>query len=60
MMNEEIQSYLRYHPNWYLTLSRYPQTYLQLVQEYKDSKNRQFIDKLEQVSMFLNLIEMMM
>ena len=49
MMNEEIRYYLRYHPHWYIVLSRYPQEYGRLVQEYKDEKNQQFIDKIDQV-----------
>lgn len=60
MMNEELKYYLRYHPNWYLVLSRYPQKYDYLVQEYKDSKNQQLIDKIDQVSMLINMLEMMM
>ena len=44
MMNEEIRYYLRYHPNWYIVLSRY----------------QQFIDKIDQVSMLINMVEMMM
>ena len=60
MMNEELRYYLRYHPSWYLVLSRYPQKYDQLVLEYKDSKNQQFIDKIDQVSMLINMVEMMM
>ena len=59
MMNEEIRYYLRYHPNWYIVLSRYPQ-YEHLIQEYKDGKNQQFIDKIDQVSMLINMVEMMM
>lgn len=60
MMDKEIRYYLRFHPEWYLTLSRYPQEYERLVQTYKEDKNKQFIDKIEQVSMVLNMIEMMM
>ena len=60
MMNEEIRYYLRYHPNWYIVLSRYPQEYEHLIQEYKDGKNQQFIDKIDQVSMLINMVEMMM
>ena len=57
---EEIRYYLRYHPNWYIVLSRYPQEYEHLIQEYKDGKNQQFIDKIDQVSMLINMVEMMM
>lgn len=60
MMNEELKYYLRYHPDWYIVLSRYPQKYDYLVQEYKDSKNQQLIDKIDQVSMLINMVEMMM
>lgn len=60
MMNDEIRYYLRSHPNWYLVLSRYPQNYEYLNQEFKDEKNKQFIDKIDQVSMMINMIEMMM
>ena len=56
----EIRYYLRYHPNWYIVLSRYPQEYEHLIQEYKDGKNQQFIDKIDQVSMLINMVEMMM
>lgn len=59
-MNDQIRYYLRYNPKWYLILSRYPKEYLRLVQEYKDGKNKAFIDKIEQVSMLINMIEMMM
>ena len=38
-MNEEIRYYLRYHPHWYIVLSRYPQEYGRLVQEYRSSFN---------------------
>lgn len=50
-MNDQIRYYLRYNPKWYLILSRYPKEYSRLVQEYKDGKNKAFIDKIEQVSM---------
>lgn len=59
-MNDQIRYYLRYNPKWYLILSRYPKEYSRLVQEYKDVKNKAFIDKIEQVSMLINMIEMMM
>ena len=59
-MNDQIRYYLRYNPKWYLILSRCPKEYSRLVQEYKDGKNKAFIDKIEQVSMLINMIEMMM
>lgn len=37
-MDDQLRYYLRYHPHWYLILSRYPQEYNRLIQEYKDEK----------------------
>lgn len=48
MMDNQLRYYLRYHPHWYLILSRYPQEYSHLIQEYRDEKNQHFIDKIEQ------------
>ena len=59
-MDDQLRYYLRYHPHWYLILSRYPQEYNRLIQEYKDEKNQHFIDKIEQVSMLINMVEMML
>ena len=59
-MNDEIRYYLRYHPHWYIVLSRNPQDYEYLLQAYKDEENKQFIDKIDQVSMLVNMLEMMM
>lgn len=60
MMNDQLRYYLRYNPKWYIILSRNPNEYDHLVQEYKDGKNQAFIDKIDQVSMLINMIEMMM
>ncbi len=60
MMNDQLRYYLRYNPKWYIILSRNPSEYDHLVQEYKDGKNQAFIDKIDQVSMLINMIEMMM
>ncbi|WP_294578384.1 YlbE-like family protein [uncultured Thomasclavelia sp.] len=59
-MNDDLRYYLRYHPKWYLILSRSPGEYERLLQEYKDDKSQAFINKIEQVSLFLNMIEMML
>ena len=34
--------------------------YVLTIQEYKDEKNQQFINKIDQVSMLINMVEMMM
>lgn len=60
MMNDQLRYYLRYHPQWYIILSRYPQQYKKLLREYKEEKNQNFINKIDQVSMLLNMVEMML
>lgn len=60
MMNDQLRYYLRYHPQWYIILSRYPQQYKKLLREYKEEKNQNFINKIDQVSMLLNMMEMML
>lgn len=59
-MNDQLRYYLRYHPQWYIILSRYPQQYKKLLREYKEEKNQNFINKIDQVSMLLNMVEMML
>lgn len=46
MMNEQLRYYLRYHPQWYIILSRYPHEYERLIQEYKDEKINNLLIKL--------------
>ena len=59
MMDNQLRYYLHYSGSWYLILSRYIQEYSHLIQEYRDEKNQHFIDKIEQVSMLINMVEMM-
>ena len=59
-MDDQLRYYLRYHPHWYLILSRYPQEYNRLIQEYKDEKNQHFIDKIKQITKIINMVEMML
>lgn len=58
-MKDEIRYYLRFHPGWYLILSRYPERYYDLMDEIKDSQHGQLIDKLDKISLFINMMEML-
>lgn len=60
MMNNEIRQYIRFHPRWFVILSRYPERLPELIEIYKEQNNQTFGSKIEQISMILNMMEMMM
>lgn len=60
MMNDELKQYIRYHPRWFVILSRYPEKRGELVDIYKEETNQTIGSKIEQISMILNMMEMMM
>lgn len=60
MMNKEIRYYLRHNPRWFIEISRYPNRKEEMIQQYKDENNLTFTSKVEQLSMILNMVEMMM
>ncbi len=57
-MNPEVIEYLRNHPHWYITLSRYPESYYDLVAEIERQNHSSFGDKLDKVSLFIQMLEM--
>lgn len=59
-MNDEIRQYVRFHPRWFVILSRNPERMTELVSLYKEENNQTFVSKIEQISMLLNMMEMMM
>lgn len=59
VMNEEIIQYLRNHPHWYINLSRYPESYYDLISEIEGQKHSTFADKLDKVSLFIQMLEML-
>lgn len=59
VMNQEIIEYLRNHPHWYITLSRYPESYYDLMNEIESQKHSSFLDKLDKVSLFIQMLEML-
>lgn len=51
---------MRMHPKWYLIISRYPEEYQTLLQQYKVENKLTFADKIEKVGMFLQMMEMLL
>lgn len=51
---------MRLHPKWYLILSRYPEEYPTLLEQYKLENKITFADKIEKVGTLLQMLEMML
>ena len=47
MIDEDIRMYLRLHPKWYLILSRYPQEFPTLLEEYRVENKLTMADRIE-------------
>lgn len=60
MINDEIRMYLRLHPKWYLILSRYPQEFPTMIEQYKVENKLTFADRIEKVGIMLQMIEMLL
>ena len=60
MINDEIRMYLRLHPKWYLILSRYPQEFPTMIEQYKVDNKLTFADRIEKVGTMLQMIEMLL
>ena len=60
MINDEIRMYLRLHPKWYLILSRYPQEFPTMIDQYKVENKLTFADRIEKVGTMLQMIEMLL
>lgn len=60
MIDQELKLYMRLHPKWYLILSRYPQEYSTLLQQYKLENKLTFADRIEKVGTVLQMIEMLL
>lgn len=58
MINDELKMYMRMHPKWYLILSRYPEEYVSLLEEYKLENKLTLADKIERVGTLLQMVEM--
>lgn len=58
MTNDELRTYLRFNPKWYIILSRYPDMYLELYNQYKIENRLTLADKIEKIGMLLSMIDM--
>ena len=47
-------------PKWYLILSRYPQEYPTLLQQYKLENKLTFADRIERVGTLLQMLDMLL
>lgn len=59
-MNSELLMYMRQNPRWYVILSREPQRISELQEIYKEETNQTFIARVEQLSMILNMMELLL
>ena len=60
MIDQDILMYIRMNPKWYLILSRYPSEYNTLLKQYKIETKSTINDKLDKLSMVLQMLEMML
>lgn len=60
MINDEVRMYLRLHPKWYLILSRYPQEFPTMLEQYKIENKLTLADRIEKVGTMLQMLEMLL
>jgi len=60
MISDEIRMYMRMHPKWYLILSRYPEEFPTLKEQYKVENKLTVADRIEKVGTILQMLEMLM
>ena len=60
MIDHDLLLYVRMNPKWYLILSRYPNEYETLLKQYKIETKSTINDKLDKLSMVLQMLEMML
>jgi len=58
MIDENLRQYLRTHPKWYLILSRYPEHYQEIYEQYKIENRLTLADRIEKIGMMISMIEM--
>jgi hypothetical protein len=54
----DLKEYMRYHPKWYLIISRYPKMYEELKEQYKIENKLTLADSIEKVGMMLSMIDL--
>ena len=60
MIDEDIRMYLRLHPKWYLILSRYPQEFPTLLEEYRVENKLTRADRIEKIGTMLQMLEVLL
>ena len=60
MIDEDIRMYLRLHPKWYLILSRYPQEFPTLLEEYRVENKLTMADCIEKIGTMLQMLEVLL
>ncbi|MEG0366340.1 MAG: YlbE-like family protein [Coprobacillus sp.] len=60
MIDDSIRMYMRLHPKWYLILSRYPNEFPTLLEQYKVENKLTVADKIEKVGTMLQMLEMLL
>lgn len=58
MINDDVRMYLRLHPKWYLILSRYPQEFSTMLEQYRIENKLTLADRIEKVGTMLQMLEM--
>ncbi len=58
--NPSYLAYLRYHPKWYKLLYRHPEMIKDFYDEYKVVNKLTLNDKIDKMSLLLQMMEMMM
>ena len=59
MKNPEYLNYIRFHPKWYKLLYRHPEMIKAFINEYKVENKLTLGDKIDRMSLLLQMIEMM-
>lgn len=57
--NADYVTFLREHPDWYSELSYRPENFKLFVDYYKEERKLTLPDKIEKVSLLLNMLEML-
>lgn len=60
MIDKDIRMYLRLHPKWYLILSRYPQEFPTLLEEYRVENKLTMADRIEKIGTMLQMLEVLL
>lgn len=60
MIDEDIRMYLRLHPKWYLILSRYPQEFPTLLEEYRVENKLTMADRIEKIGTMLQMLDVLL